>query len=206
MADEFDEELDRGPEGSIITPIFLGCSAMGLGCVFSLGAIIIGVMIFLPGVWSLVNQFSSNPMREPAIALAEANPQVMAALGTPLEAELDDIDETSGTDGINIEVGDAIEISATYVITGPVGSGRMHVVGSRLLEADSEWNLSSVLVTLAGGEQIRVYPGESDVPPPPAQLAPPAILSPPEESGAQDGETGEDQTQDDALEGQPPDN
>jgi len=173
MADEFDEELDREPEGSIITPIFLGCGAMGLGCLFSVGAIAIGVLIFFPGIFAFIDSFSDDPMLADSLAMLEANPAVVAAVGTPIEAELDDIDEASGTDAVNVEIGDAIELSATYLITGPVGGGRFDVVGSRELVAQDEWRITSLVVTLDGGEQIRVYPGEGDVPPPPAALAPP---------------------------------
>ena len=173
MADEFDEELDRGPEGSIITPIFMGCGAMGLGCLFSLAAVAIGFMVLFPGIGGLIGQLTNNPMREPAVAMAEANQEVIDAIGVPIVAELDDLDEGPNTDGINIELGDSVELTATYDITGPNGEGRMHVVGSRTLSVDDEWDLSSVIVTLAGGEQIRVHPSSIETPPPPAQLAPP---------------------------------
>ena len=50
MPDAFDEELDKGPEGSIIQPIFLGCAAMGIGCLFSVAAVGLAVFIFFPGI------------------------------------------------------------------------------------------------------------------------------------------------------------
>jgi len=173
MADEFDQELDQGPEGSIITPIFLGCGAMGLGCLFSLGAIVAGVAILFPGLISLVGDVSDNPMREPALLMAEADPAVIAAIGTPIEAEINDIDEGPNMDGVNIEIGDVFELSASYNIVGPIGAGRMEVVGSRLLATGSSWEIISLIVVPAGSEPIRIFPGEGDTPPPPAQLTPP---------------------------------
>jgi len=173
MADEFDEELDREPEGSIITPIFLGCGAMGLGCLFSVGAIAIGVLIFFPGIFAFIDSFGNEPMLDESLILLEADPAVVAALGSPIEAELADLDEAYGTDAVNVEIGDTIELSATYLIAGPEGEGRFDVVGSRELVADDAWLITSLVVTLDGGEQIRVYPGAGDVPPPPAALAPP---------------------------------
>lgn len=182
MIDPLDEELDRDPEGSILTPIFMGCGAMGLGCLFSVGAIAIGIVIFFPGIFTLIQDFSAAPMREQALALAEANPAVVAELGTPLEAEVDDIDEAPGTDAVNVEVGDELEISVHYILVGPSGVGRMDVVGTRELLADAEWTITSLVVTPTGGEMIRVFPAPGDVPPLPDQLAPPGPgqLAPPQ--------------------------
>jgi len=153
MADEFDRELAEAPEGSIITPIFLGCGAMGLGCVFSLGAIIIGGLIFFPGIVGLITAFSDNPMLEDAIAMAEANPAVIEAFGTPLDAELDDVDEASGAD---YEIGEHLELSASYILDGPNGTGYMVVTGMRELDIDDNWEITSLVVTPAGGAAIVV--------------------------------------------------
>ncbi len=172
MPDEFDQELDRGPEGSIITPILLGCGAMGLGCVFSLGAIAIAVMIFLPGIWTLINQLDDDPMMAETFVYVEANEQVIAAVGLPMEAEYDDLDD-GGNDETSYTLGDEINFISSYTVRGPIGSARVVAEGSKVIINDEAWNITSVVVTLDGGREVRVYPPEVEAPPPPVSLAPP---------------------------------
>lgn len=183
MADDFDQELDRGPEGSIITPILMGCGAMGLGCVFSVGAIAIGVMIFLPGIWSLISQFDNEPLLAETLPMVEANEQVVAAVGLPMETEFLDIDDTG--EGITLAVGESISFISSYIVIGPNGSATIDAEGSHALAANTQWEVTSVVATLKDGTQIRVFPAEGDVPPPPRELAPPEpALLPGEEEGA----------------------
>lgn len=161
MADEFDKELDQAPEGSILAPIFIGCGAMGLGCLLSVAVIVIGFLIFAPGIWSTIMAMGDNPMLEAAMPLVESNEEVVAALGTPIEAELDDINEAPGADLGTIEIGDEIELLATYDLSGPNGTARLETVGTRALVAEDEWELTTVTVILDGGHTIRVFPADA---------------------------------------------
>jgi len=176
MADEFDEELEREPEGSIITPIFLGCGAMGLGCVFSLGAIVIGLLIFFPGIWNAALNIGNTPMRAQALAYVEANPIVAEALGTPIEATLDDVNEADGSDAINIQVGGDVELGATYNLAGPKGTGTMEVVGGKDFRSEEDWRITSIIVTLEDGREINVLPGEEEAVMPPLPPVPPETV------------------------------
>jgi len=173
MADEFDKELDQAPEGSILAPIFIGCGAMGLGCLFSVGVIVIGVLIFMPGIWSTILAMGDNPMLEDALPMVEANPVVVEALGTPIEAELDDINEAPGADLGDIEIGDEVEVLATYDLTGPDGKARLEAVGTRALVADDEWEIQSLTVILDGGVEVHVYSAEGAGSPVTESAAPP---------------------------------
>ncbi len=192
MADEFDKELDQAPEGSILAPIFIGCGAMGLGCLFSVAVIVIGVLIFAPGIWSTIAAMGDNPMLETAIPLVESNEEVVAALGTPIEAELDDINEAPGADLGAIEIGDEVELLATYDLSGPNGTARLEAVGTRALVADDVWEINSLTVILDGGREVRVFP--ADAPNVPGIPADDAVRTPetPEmlDTNEGEGETG----------------
>jgi|GEM_PF-1806383 len=200
MADEFDKELDQAPEGSILAPIFIGCGAMGLGCLFSVGVIVIGVLIFAPGIWSTIAEMGGNPMLETALPLVESNEEVVAALGTPIEAELDDINEAPGANLGAIEIGDEVEILATYDLSGPNGTARLEAVGTRALVADDIWEINSLTVILDGGQEIRVFP--ADAPIAPANPADGAVPTPetPETLNTNEGE-GEADVSEDVTDG-----
>jgi hypothetical protein len=188
MPDEFDLELDQAPEGSIITPIFLGCGAMGLGCVFSLGAILIGLMLFVPGLWNTIAAFRGDPMIDEALPLIEANAAVTDAIGTPIEAELTDVEEGPGAEQVEYEIGDDLILTVFYDLTGPGGTAQLEAVGSRPITASGEWTISSLVVTLNGGEEVQVFPEGDTVPTPP--LPPEPIAT--ESDG--DSATGEPET------------
>lgn len=178
MADDFDRELDQAPEGSILAPIFIGCGAMGLGCLFSVGVIVIGLLIFAPGIWSTITAMGDNPMLETALPLVEANPVVVEALGTPIVADLDDIDEAPGADLGAINIGDEIELLAVYDLEGPKGTARLEAVGTRALVADDVWIIRSLIVILDGGVEVRVYPIETPETPDAGEAASPETPDP----------------------------
>lgn len=191
MADDFDKELEQAPEGSILAPIFIGCGAMSIGCLFSVGIIVVGFLLFAPGIVSTIMDMGGNPMLEEALPLLEANEEVVAALGTPIEAELDDLNEAPGAELDTIQIGDEVEILAVYDLVGPNGTGRLEAVGTRALVAEDEWEIGTLTVILDGGRTIRVFPvGAPDVPAVPTGEA----LPTPDMSAAPEGEAAEEET------------
>ena len=172
MYDDFDDELDKGPEGSIITPIFLGCGAMGLGCLFSVGAIAIALMIFVPGLWTILSNLTDeDSLMNDSLPLVMANLQVVEYVGEPVETELEDIDADSD-ENISFEIGDEIVFTTIYNVTGPSGSAVVTAVGGQHLVQDSAWTFQRITAVLDDGTLVQILPSEMDTPPPPAQLAP----------------------------------
>lgn len=173
MPDAFDEELDKGPEGSIIQPIFLGCAAMGLGCLFSIGAIVIAIAVFFPGLVEIIEGLDEGGLMTASVPYLEQNDQVIERVGVPFETTIDDLDVVEGDDTVTYQIGDEIPLVTIFDITGPNGSARVESTGSYEPIDTQEWVINSIVVTFPEGDAVRVYPGETDVPPPPAQLAPP---------------------------------
>ncbi len=175
MPDAFDEELDKGPEGSIIQPIFLGCAAMGIGCLFSVAAVALAIFIFFPGIWTLINSVDEESLLFQSLPMVEAHPEVQRRVGSPITTDFLDFDagEAGGT-SVDYNIGDEIDLFNTYRIIGPNGSGLVEARGRFGGTTNEIFEVNSVIVTFDDGEQIRVFPGETDTPPPPQQLAPPS--------------------------------
>ncbi len=180
MYDDFEEEMDEGPQGSILKPIFLGCGAMGVGCVFSLGAILIILAVFVPNLWTLINTISEDGiLMEETLPMVMANEQVLAAVGEPVETNFVDLDIPEDEEA-NIIIGEEINLVSDYTITGPQGSAQVRAEGGRNLSEDSEWTITTLTVRLEDGTLVHIVPNQIDVPPAPAQLAPPETPVPSE--------------------------
>ncbi len=180
MYDDHEHDLDQPAEGSIFTPIFLGCGAMGLGCLFSGGLIAVALAIFAPGLIDAIRNIE-DPAATEVLALIEAHPDVVAALGSPITLEIDDadIDDTNIDDAdITVQLGDEVLVTLTYNLEGPIASGRADVERLQAMDLSGDYELRSVVVTLPDFREIRVYPSQNETPPTPQQLAPPSELAP----------------------------
>ena len=187
MKDEFDQELDKGPQGSILTPIFLGCGAMGLGCVFSLGAIVIALMVFAPGLWNVLSNISNEePLVGETVELVMAHPDVFAAVGEPYETYFQDANVPDVQAG-DFSLGDELTFITEYDIIGPFGTAEVEAEGSQAIMEDGAWTLISVTAVLEDGTVVRIIPPTTDTPPVPAQLAPPTNDATPTEGNATEG-------------------
>lgn len=182
---EFDEEFEGKPEGTILTPIFLGCGAMGLGCLFSSMIIAVGIFLVAPNILDVVTNWG-DPFQEQVTELVYGSEEVMQVLGAdgPGDVTIESTDQ-DGDVGVD-ENGEEIELTygeeftriIDYTVTGPSGVVTLHAEGENTAEIFTESTLLSVIATLPDGTQLRLYPVEGEVPPPPRQLAPP------EETGA----------------------
>jgi hypothetical protein len=85
---------------------------------------------------------SSEPYKY-AVAQAEANPQVVAALGTPIKTGF----MVSGNINLNNDAGNA---DLSIPVSGPKGSGTIHVVGTK---TGGVWTYNSVTFQAAGSPQ-----------------------------------------------------
>ncbi len=182
MYDDHEHDLDQPPEGSIVTPIFLGCGAMGLGCLFSGGLIAIALYFFAPGLWDLISHLE-DPFVSEAFALVQEDPDVIAAIGEPMEYDLNDLDIIEDDDE-EIVVGDVVTLITRFDLSGPLGTAEVTVESLQEFNLNGAQELRSVIVTLEDGTILRVFPADGDVPPPPQQLAPPDV--PPGTDGAAD--------------------
>jgi len=103
----------------------------------------------------------------------------------------------------NVTLGDTIELTTTYSITGPLGTANVAVESLQEVNLGGAQQLRSVIVTLEDGRAIRVFPADGDVPPPPHQLAPPddarpgGVINIPFGGGSDDADN--DDTVDDAA-------
>lgn len=192
MPDAFDEELDKGPEGSILQPIFLGCSAMGIGCLFSVGAVALAIFVFFPGIWSLLNAIDENTLMDQSLPQVRENPIVVERVGEPMEAEFDDFDAVEDSSTVNYQFGEEIDLFNTYRISGPNGSAKVEAIGTFSTDGEELFEINSIIVTFDDGEQLRVFPSETDTPPPPQQLAPPAAEIPAIEADEPEGAEADD--------------
>lgn len=114
-----------------------GCLTMVLGC----GGF--GVLIFSLTLGAL----KSSEVYKDSLAKARANPQVTAALGTPIEPGF----SISGNLNVNNDSGNA-ELS--YPISGPQGSGTMYVTATK---AAGRWNYSTMVCEIgSSGTRINL--------------------------------------------------
>ncbi|MBO7941890.1 hypothetical protein JTP77_039250, partial [Streptomyces sp. S9] len=107
-----------------------------LGALLLFGLIGLGIK----GVSGLMS--GSEPVRH-AMQLAQANPEVKAAFGEPLETGL-------GFQGSLTTDNDSGAADLSLPITGPKGSGRIYIKGSR--EAD-RWTYRLIEVAIDGSER-----------------------------------------------------
>jgi len=148
-----------------------GCLTVLLLCALVLfGLIGLGIK----GVSGLMS--GSEPVRH-AMQLAQANAEVKAALGEPLETGM-------GFQGSLNTHNDSGSADLSLPITGPKGSGRLYVKGSR--EAD-RWTYRLIEVAIDGSEQRIDLLGPKATPATPLETAPEGGKE--EESETPDGET-----------------
>lgn len=114
------------PVGCLVPMVF--CVVMGLGAYVGVSKVI-----------------QSSGAYTGAIREVNANPEVAATLGTPVEAGL-------GLSGSVNEKNSGGSADFTVPITGSKGEGSLHVVGRR---SNGQWSYSTIDVT-AGGKTIDV--------------------------------------------------
>lgn len=108
---------------------------VGCGC---LGLIVLGLVLAGGLVFGVTRLLTSSPPYKDAVALAQADPRVVSALGEPIEAGL----FVKGSINTSGSSGDAdLEIP----LEGSKGSGVLYVTASR--EA-GEWSLELALVEI----------------------------------------------------------
>ncbi len=133
------------------------------GCltVLLLGALVLAGLIGLgiKGVSGLMS--GSEPVRH-AMQLAQANPEVKAAFGEPLETGM-------GFQGSLTTDNDRGSADLSLPITGPKGSGRLYIKGSR--EAD-RWTYRLIEVAIDGSERRIDLLGPAAKAAPPLETAP----------------------------------
>ena len=123
-----------------------------LGCfgILLCGGLLVVVIGF--GVFKLLK--SSTPYQL-AVARAKADPQVIAALGTPIEEGL----IPTGNINVNNNNGNA---NLQIPISGPKGGASIHVVAT---EQASTWTIQDIEITVDGAAQpIKLSPAAPDAP------------------------------------------
>ena len=114
---------------------------VGIGC----GVLVVGfiVFIFVIGVVVVGSMRKSDPYRE-AMARAQSDPRVAAALGTPVK----DSFFFSGSMHTENNSGDA---KLDIPISGPKGSGVLHVTATK---TDGKWFYNRMFVKPVKGDEI----------------------------------------------------
>jgi hypothetical protein len=121
-------------------------------CLGTLLCVILAVAVFGFSIFAIFSGVSaalkgSEPYKV-AVARANANEKVIAALGTPMTEGF-----PSGSINTHNDTGD---VDLSIPISGPKGKGTIHVVGTRSAET---WTYSKMSVTITGtGQTIDLGP------------------------------------------------
>jgi hypothetical protein len=140
---------------------------IGCGCLTILGG---GAAFFCFIFFVVVASMKSSDAFKVSLDRAQSNPEVTAALGTPVKAGM-------MVGGSVNRAGESGEAKIDYSISGPKGEGKVYVEGVR---SGGEWRWSLMEVKLKDGHVINLIeepPPLSDQPeePPPE----PPVESPP---------------------------
>lgn len=112
-------------------------SVLGFGCL----GIILLACAFVAGIFFLImGSIKSSDAYQTAMAKAQANPEVVAALGQPIQPGW----MFSGSINVSGPTGDA---DLAIPISGPKGKGTLYVVGKK---SAGEWTYSRMEVAIDG--------------------------------------------------------
>jgi hypothetical protein len=119
-----------------------------VGC---LGMVLL-VAIFIAAIVGIVfGAMKSSDVYREALRRAQDNPQVQAALGTPIESGW----WMSGQINVNNDTGDA---NIVIPVSGPKGKGKIHAVATK---SGGRWSYSTLTVDVDGGGTIDLLSGTS---------------------------------------------
>lgn len=123
-----------------------------LGC---FGFLICGGLLAVAIVFGVFKLIKTSTPYQLAVARAKADPQVIAALGTPIEEGLiptGNVNVNNGSGNANLQI----------PISGPNGKATIHVVAT---EQSSTWTIKDIDVTVDGAAQpIKLSPAAPDAP------------------------------------------
>jgi hypothetical protein len=123
-----------------------GCLKWGLigcGSLLVLGAIFCVVIVVV-----VFGAMKKSDVYQEALKRAQADPAVIAALGTPIEAGL----MVTGSVNVDTSGGHA---TLDFPISGPKGKATVHCVAAK---AGEKWEYSELTVTPANGAKINLLP------------------------------------------------
>jgi hypothetical protein len=126
-----------------------GCLKWGLigcGSLLVLGAIFCVVIVVV-----VFGAMKKSDVYQEALKRAQADPAVIAALGTPIEAGL----IVTGSVNVDTSGGHA---TLDFPISGPKGKGAVHAVATK---AGEKWEYTELTVTPANGAKINLLPPPS---------------------------------------------
>jgi hypothetical protein len=118
---------------------------IALGCLGFAGACLIGLVVVGSAFFATTGLIRSSAAYQQAVAVASADPQVVAALGEPIQTGW-------FTSGSISENGDAGQASLSIPLRGPRASGVLHVAAHR---AGGDWVFDELYVTI-GGQDIEI--------------------------------------------------
>ncbi|MDF1823006.1 MAG: cytochrome c oxidase assembly factor Coa1 family protein [Verrucomicrobiales bacterium] len=118
---------------------FVGCGCLGLIALAAIG----GAIIF----FSVMGTLKSSAVYGDTLAMIQANPEAIEALGSPIEPGF----MLSGDISFNNGVGKA---DLTVPVSGPEGSGSIHVVADKT-GGSSAWTYTTRELVI-DGEENRV--------------------------------------------------
>jgi hypothetical protein len=111
-----------------------------MGCLSMVGLIV----LFVAGIVLIVfGAMKSSDAYKTAVARAKANPEVVAALGTPIEEGMFVSGKT------NVE-GSSGEADLTIPISGPKGKAKIYAIATKHA---GRWSYSTLTVEIAGREE-----------------------------------------------------
>ena len=119
-----------------------------LGCL----SMMVLIVLFIAGIMMIVfGAMKSSDAYRTAVSRAKANPEVVSALGTPIEEGF----FVSGKTNVN---GSSGEADLTIPISGPKGKAKIYAVATKRA---GRWNYSTLEVEIAGRDERIDLVGES---------------------------------------------
>ncbi len=123
----------------------------GCGCCGGCGCLTVMMVTFVAGIFlTVATGMKSSDAYKEAMAMARANPEVVAALGEPVEAGV----FLTGNINVNGPTGDA---DMAVPLKGPNGKGKLYIVATKTA---GEWTFQAVDIELDNG-RVDLLAGES---------------------------------------------
>jgi len=117
-----------------------------VGCLSMIGMVVVFVAVIVMIVFGAMK---SSDVYKDALARAQNHPEVVAAIGSPIDDGwlISGRTETSGSAG---------ETDVAVPISGPKGKGKLYIVAKK---SAGEWTYTNLVVQLDGsGERINLLP------------------------------------------------
>ncbi|HEX7151517.1 MAG TPA: cytochrome c oxidase assembly factor Coa1 family protein [Thermoanaerobaculia bacterium] len=122
--------------------------------------LILGLASFAGGILMLAyGSFKQSTPYSDALRRAQANPEVVAAFGEPIEAGM----MMGGSIKLENDDGTA---DFTVPLSGPKGKGKLHVVGTK---TDGEWSYGRLVAVLPDHREVDLLASTRPVPIEPAE-------------------------------------